>query len=158
MSHLTELRAIAQTAGAAARSTRKGERISTGRMLAAAGTTQIAIAAASGWPLAAVTARPDLLGRSAGARLRRLRQCHVDLLMMGGLITAAGAVVDPPRWVAASVVVGGWTNPLLFVPLAVDQRLQKHPAYMAASVVSFTATTVGWVGIAGATLRKARRR
>lgn len=127
------------------------------RRLAAAGLLQVAAAAGTGWPLAAVTAKPELLDRAGITSIRRLRQCHVDLLMMGGLITAAGAACDPPGWAETAVVVGGWTNPALFLPMAVDPKVTTKPAYMAASVASFVITSLGWAGVARAAWRQARR-
>lgn len=120
------------------------------RRLAAAGLTQVALAASTGWPLAAVTARPELLEKAGVTAPRRIYQCHVDLLMMGGLVTAAGAACDPPAWAATAVTVGGWTNPLLFLPLAKDPKIAATRAYALASVVSFAVTTAGWFGVARA--------
>jgi hypothetical protein len=58
--------------------------------------------------------------------------------------------------VAPTVAGSGWTNPLLFVPLLVNPRGANESWYRTASVLSFTATTIGWVGIA-ASARPHRR-
>jgi hypothetical protein len=61
---------------------------------------------------------------------RRARQAHLDLIIMGTLLTAAGAAV-PGLPVAAvlAVAIGGWNNTLLFVPLIFDgERSQPGPS------------------------------
>lgn len=88
---------------------------------------------------------------------KRLRQAHLDVIIMGGLVTAAGTVDGAPDWARNAVRVGAWTNPLLFVPLAFKSDAGATKAYQAASVVSFTITCAGWVGIARAARRTARR-
>lgn len=118
--------------------------------MVAAGITQVAIGALSGWPLAAVTADPELAERAGVREVHRLRQAHVDVIMMGGLIAAAGLVDNAPGWAKTAARIGAWTNPVLFVPLAFGPRATRSPAYIAASVASFTVTCAGWVGIARA--------
>lgn len=126
------------------------------RDLVAAGTRQVAIGALSGWGLAALIGIPGL-GDKLGIRdPKRLRQAHLDVIIMGGLVTAAGLVDDVPDWARTATRVGAWTNPLLFVPLAFDEDAGSTTAYRAASVASFTVTCAGWVGIARAARRAAR--
>lgn len=125
------------------------------RMIAS-GTTQIALGALSGWPLAALYGDPRLRERLGVQDLTRLRQAHLDVLIMGGLLTAAGTVEGIPTWAANAARVGAWTNPLLFAPLAFQPKAFTSKAYVAASVASFTVTCAGWLGIAAAA-RRARR-
>ncbi len=124
------------------------------RTLVTAGVTQIALGALSGWGLSAVIGLPGVAERLGVQDVHRLRQAHLDVLIMGGLVTAAGAVRDAPPWATRAVRVGAWTNPLLFVPLAFRPALVRHPAYQLASVASFTATCAGWVGLALAARRE----
>lgn len=127
------------------------------RDLVAAGATQVAIGALSGWPLAAVVGLPGAAARLGVRDVHRLRQAHLDVLIMGGLVTAAGLVDDVPPWAGLAVRVGAWTNPLLFVPLAFRPDGVRSPIYKVASVASFTVTCAGWVGVAAAARRAARR-
>lgn len=126
------------------------------RDLVAAGTRQIAIGALSGWGLAALVGVPGLSAKLGIRDPKRLRQAHLDVIIMGGLLTAAGAVEDVPVWARTAARVGAWTNPLLFVPLAFDERSGATRSYQAASVASFTVTCAGWIGIARAARRAAR--
>lgn len=126
------------------------------RELVAAGITEVAVGALTGWPLAALIADPALAERLGGREVHRLRQAHVDLIMMGGLVAAAGLVDDAPAWATRSVKIGAWTNPLLFVPVAVRPGVVRSPAYVAATLASFAVTCAGWVGLARAARRQAR--
>jgi hypothetical protein len=124
--------------------------------LVSSGVTQVAIGAASGWGLAALVGQPALRERLGVVDVVRLRQAHLDVLIMGGLLTAAGSVPDVPDWARRAAVVGGWTNPLLFVPLAFKKDAFSSTPYVLASAASFTVTCAGWFGIARAA-RRARR-
>ena len=52
--------------------------------LVSSGVTQVAIGAASGWGLAALVAMPELRERLGVQDVVRLRQAHLDVLIMGG--------------------------------------------------------------------------
>lgn len=123
----------------------------------AAGTSQIAFGALSGWALAALIADPELQERLGIADPVRLRQAHLDIIIMGGLVTAAGAAGGGPVWARRAAVLGAWTNSALFLPLAFDRRAPKKRSYQLASVASFAITSAGWVGIAWARRRALRR-
>lgn len=118
--------------------------------MVAAGITQVAVGALSGWPLAAVVGEPELAERAGVRDVQRLRQAHVDVIMMGGLIAAAGLVDGSPAWAKTAARIGAWTNPLLFVPLAFRPGAARSPRYMVATIASFTITCAGWIGIARA--------
>ena len=124
--------------------------------LVSSGVTQVAIGAASGWGLAALVAMPELREKLGVQDVVRLRQAHLDVLIMGGLLTAAGSVPGVPDWARRAAGVGAWTNPLLFVPLAFDPKAPAKKAYGLASAASFTVTCAGWFGIARAA-RRARK-
>lgn len=123
------------------------------REMVAAGISQIALGALSGWPLAAVVADPEMAEKVGVRDVRRLRQAHVDFIMMGGLLAAAGLVEGSPGWAKAAVRIGAWTNPLLFVPLAFRPDADRSAGYVVATLASFTVTCAGWVGIARAARR-----
>lgn len=116
------------------------------------GLAELAAGALSGWVYAAVRA-----GAGRGkVKAARIRQWHLDLAMLGTATVAAGlAVPNPPRVAAVALGVGSWTNAMAFLPLALDEELAEHPAFKAAAVASFVATSVGFTGMA---LTAARRR
>lgn len=124
--------------------------------MVASGTTQVAIGALSGWPLAALIGIPGSAKKLGIIDPIRLRQAHIDVIIMGGLITAAGLVDDAPKWARNSARIGAWTNPLLFVPMAFRKDAARSKSYALASVASFTITCAGWVGIAKAARRAAK--
>lgn len=126
------------------------------REMVASGTTQVAVGALSGWGLAALIGIPGLTEKLGIQDPKRLRQAHLDVIIMGGLVTAAGLIDDAPAWARNATRIGAWTNPLLFVPLAYGDEKGASKAYMAASVASFTVTCAGWVGLARAARRAAR--
>lgn len=124
--------------------------------LISAGATQIALGAASGWGLAALVGSPELREKLGIVDAVRMRQAHIDIIIMGGLLTAAGAGVEAPTWARRAAIVGAWTNPLLFVPLAFRRDAATTKQYQLASVASFTVTCAGWFGIARAARRALR--
>lgn len=121
--------------------------------LIAAGAAAIAVGALLGFPYALVVDRqPWGLRVLEWLRIRhprRLRQLHLDLIIMGGLLIAAGAALPQlPLLIALAIGIGGWSNPLLFAPLMFDEAQQQKLWYRAASVTSFVITSGGWVGVA----------
>jgi hypothetical protein len=127
------------------------------RDMVAAGVSQIAVGALSGWGVAALVGIPGLSERLGVVEPVRLRQAHLDVIIMGGLVSAAGLVDDAPTWSQRAVKVGAWTNPLLFVPLAFRPTAPSSKVYAVASAASFTVTCAGWVGLARAARRAARK-
>ena len=125
------------------------------RKLVASGVTQVAAGAASGWGLAALVGRKELRER-LDVDVDRLRQAHLDVIIMGGLLAAAGSVPGVPDWARRAATIGAWTNPLLFVPLAFRRDAAATVPYQLASVASFTVTCAGWFGIARAARRALR--
>src|SRR4051812_46081428 len=79
--------------------------------LVVSGLTELVLGALTGWPMAIAVSRPqdlEKLGIRSGARLR---QWHLDLIMLGGLTAAAPSFVpDVPRTVAVPLAVGAWVN------------------------------------------------
>lgn len=126
------------------------------RNMVASGVGTIAAGAVSGWGLSALIATPGIQRKLGIVDPVRFRQAHLDIIIMGGLVTAAALVDDAPRWAQNAVRVGAWTNSLLFVPLAFRPDAPKRLPYQAASVASFTVTSAGWVGLARAARRAAR--
>lgn len=124
-----------------------------------AGLTELALGALIGWPMSLAVSRPDDLRRLGIRSGARLRQWHLDLIMLGSLTALAPAVVpDPPRKVAVPLAVGAWTNANAFGVLAFRPDLKDHPAYKAGVVGSFIATSWGFAGLAAVSWRRWRLR
>jgi hypothetical protein len=95
--------------------------------------------------------QPELACRLGIRSAERVGQWHLDLAMLGTATVACGLAVEgPPRLAATALGIGAWTNAMAFLPLAFEPKLEKHPAFLAAAVASFIATTIGFTGIAGA--------
>jgi hypothetical protein len=127
--------------------------------LVVAGLTELALGALTGWPMALAVSRPDDLHRIGIRSGARLRQWHLDLIMLGSLTAAAPRLVpDPPRKVALPLAVGAWTNANAFGVLAFRPELKDHPVYKAAIVGSFVATSWGFTGLAATAWKRWRGR
>jgi hypothetical protein len=123
--------------------------------LVASGLTQIALGALTGFPYAAATYKPELLGPLRVQAPGRVRQLHLDLIMMGGLVTATGmALPQLPRALTIPLAVGCWTNALAFAPPAIKPSITTSPAFRAAVTASFATTTVSWVAVAAIAVRR----
>ncbi|MEU3550883.1 hypothetical protein [Streptomyces longwoodensis] len=121
------------------------------------GLSQIALGACTGFPYALAVTDSDRLRRVGVKAPHRVRQFHLDLIIMGSLVAMAGtAVPDMPRWVALPLTIGGWTNTLSFVPPALAPAVEGHPVYRAAAAASFTTTTFAWVSLAVVAHRRLR--
>jgi hypothetical protein len=75
--------------------------------LVVSGLTELALGALTGWLMAVAVSQPQDLGKLGIRSGARLRQWHLDLIMLGGLTAAAPSFVpDPParspsRWRSA---------------------------------------------------------
>jgi hypothetical protein len=117
--------------------------------LVVAGLTELALGALTGWPMALSTTRPEDLGKIGIRSGARLRQWHLDLIMLGGLTAASSRFVpDPPAAVAVPLAVGAWTNANAFGVLAFRPELKDHPVYKAGVIASFISTSWGFTGLA----------
>jgi hypothetical protein len=123
--------------------------------LVVSGLTQIAIGALAGFPYAATTYEPELLGRLRVRAPDRIRQLHLDLIMMGGLVTATGVALPRlPRAVTVALAVGCWTNALAFAPLAITPSIATSPAFRTAVTASFVTTSAAWITAAAVAVRR----
>ena len=117
--------------------------------LVVSGLTELAMGALMGWPMALAVSRPDDLPKIGIRSGARLRQWHLDLIMLGSLTAAAPKLVpDLPSKVAIPLAVGAWTNANSFGVLAVRPELKDHPAFKAGVIGSFVATSWGFTGLA----------
>jgi hypothetical protein len=126
--------------------------------LVVSGLTEVALGALTGWPMALAVSRPDDLPRIGIRSGARLRQWHLDLIMLGSLTAAAPRFVpQPPRAVALPLAVGAWTNANAFGVLAFRPELKDHPLYKAGVVASFVSTSWGFTGLAAVAWKRWRR-
>jgi len=104
------------------------------------GLIELAIGGLLGWAMVVRDERPEWLRRIGVVAPQRIRQVHLDYVMMGLILIAVGlAVPDLPTAVAAALVFGTFVNPFLFVPLAFDPDAEKRLWYRVVAVVSFVA-------------------
>jgi hypothetical protein len=113
------------------------------------GLVELAIGGLLGWAMVVRDERPEWLRRIGVVAPQRIRQVHLDYVMMGLILIAVGlAVPDLPTAVAAALVFGTFVNPLLFVPLAFDPDAEKQLWYRVLAVVSFVAMSGSLVAAA----------
>jgi hypothetical protein len=119
-------------------------------LLAKLGVCELTVAALSGWAMVATIEKPTVLERLGVRHLGRIRQAHLDLLMMGTILTAVGIAVNPlPAWIGVLLAVGACVVPTMFALLAFDASLQRaSTAYRAVNTVVLVGFSVGWVALA----------
>jgi hypothetical protein len=117
--------------------------------LVVSGLTELALGALTGWPMALSVSRPEDLPKIGIRSRARLRQWHLDLIMLGALTAAAPTFVpDPPRKVALPLTAGAWVNANAFGVLAFRPELREHGVYKTGVVASFISASWGFTGLA----------
>jgi hypothetical protein len=125
--------------------------------LVVSGLAQVALGALAGFPYAIATYKPGQLSTLQVRAPHRIRQLHLDLIIMGGLVTATGAAMPGiPRVVTVPLAVGCWTNALAFAPPAITPSIEDSPAFRAIVTASFLTTSTSWVAVAAIALRRWR--
>jgi uncharacterized membrane protein YphA (DoxX/SURF4 family) len=110
------------------------------------GLVELALGGLLGWAMVVRDERPQWLRRIGVVAPQRIRQVHLDYVMMGLILIGVGlAVPDLPTAVAAALVFGTIVNPFLFVPLAFDPDVDKRLWYRALATVSFICVSGGLV-------------
>jgi hydroxylaminobenzene mutase len=93
--------------------------------------------------------QPEWLARIGIVAPHRVRQVHLDYVMMGLILVGVGlAVPDLPTAIAVALVFGTAVNPFLFVPLAFDPEIEKRLWYRVLAVGSFLGVSGGLVAAA----------
>jgi hypothetical protein len=125
--------------------------------LVTSGVVELAAGALTGW-LYTIAKYDVPRARTIGIKTAaRVRQGHLDLIMMGTATTALGlAVPGAPGWTQRTLGAGAWTNAVLFFPLAFRPEAIEHPAYRGVSIASFVSTSLGFSGMAVTALRRRR--
>ncbi|MBI2690324.1 MAG: hypothetical protein HYX29_00035 [Solirubrobacterales bacterium] len=113
-----------------------------------AGAVELAVGALSGWAVWMAT-DTDWLKKIGVRSPRRIFQAHLDLIIMGVILIAVGtAAPDFPEPWSVILVVGAWTNALLFLPAAWSDKKPTDLKAIAAQAVSFSLVSVGTVAFA----------
>lgn len=110
------------------------------------GLVELALGGLLGWAMVVREDKPEWLRRLGVVAPHRIRQVHLDYVMMGLILIGVGlAVPDLPTAVAAALVFGTAVNPFLFVPLAFEPEVEKRPWYRLLAVFSFVCVSGGLV-------------
>jgi len=110
------------------------------------GLVELALGGLLGWAMVVREEQPQWLRRIGIVAPARIRQVHLDYVMMGLILIGVGlAVPDLPTAVAIALVFGTLVNPFLFVPLAFDPEVEKRLWYRSLAVVSFLGVSGGLV-------------
>lgn len=128
-------------------------------LLVVSGLTELAVGALTGWVYTAVKTKPEAMQELGIREPDRIRQWHLDLTMLGAYTAVCGmAVPAAPRSISMPLAIGAWANAFAFLPLAFRPDLHRRPAFVAAMVGSFVATSIGFAGTAHTAYRRYRRR
>jgi hydroxylaminobenzene mutase len=110
------------------------------------GLVELGLGGLLGWAMVIREEQPDWLKRIGIVAPHRIRQVHLDYVMMGLILIGVGlAVPDLPTAAAVALVFGTAVNPFLFVPLAFDPEVEKRLWYRLLAVVSFLGVSGGLV-------------
>ena len=113
------------------------------------GLVELALGGLLGWAMVIRAEKSEWLKRIGVVAPQRIRQVHLDYVMMGLILIGVGlAVSDLPTPVAVALVFGTLVNPFLFVPLAFDPDIEKRLWYRSLAVVSFLGVSGGLVAAA----------
>jgi hydroxylaminobenzene mutase len=113
------------------------------------GLAELALGGLFGWAMVLRGERPEWLRARGVVASHRIRQAHLDYVMMGLILIGVGlAVPDLPALLAAALVFGTLVNPTLFLPLAFDPELERRAWYRALAAISFVAVSGGLVAAA----------
>ncbi len=113
------------------------------------GLIELALGGLLGWAMVVRDEKPEWLRQIGIVAPQRIRQVHLDYVMMGLILIAVGlAVPDLPTVIAVALVVGTVVNPFLFVPLAFAPDTDKRAWYRVLAVVSFIGMSGGLVAAA----------
>jgi hypothetical protein len=114
--------------------------------LVRAGLIELALGGLLGWAMVVRQERPQWLKRIGIVAPQRIRQVHLDYVMMGLILIGVGlAVPDLPTAVGVALIFGTAVNPFLFVPLAFSPDTDKRTWYRALAMVSFICVSGGLV-------------
>jgi hypothetical protein len=113
------------------------------------GLIELALGGLLGWAMVVKDEKPEWLRQIGVVAPHRIRQVHLDYVMMGLILIGVGlAVPDLPTAIAIALVFGTLVNPFLFVPLAFDPDVESRTWYRTLAVISFVSVSGGLVAAA----------
>jgi hydroxylaminobenzene mutase len=113
------------------------------------GLVELAVGGLLGWAMVLRQESPDFLRRIGVVAPQRIRQIHLDYVMMGLILIGVGlAVPDLPTAIAVALVFGTAVNPFLFLPLAFEPDMVDRLWYRSLAAVSFLAVSGSLVAAA----------
>jgi hypothetical protein len=113
------------------------------------GLVELALGGLLGWAMVVREERPEWLRRLGIVAPQRIRQVHLDYVMMGLILIGVGlAVPDLSNAIAIPLVFGTIVNPFLFVPLAFDPEAEHRGWYRVLATISFLGVSGGLVAAA----------
>ena len=114
-----------------------------------AGLIELALGGLLGWAMVVREEKPEWLKRIGVVAPARIRQVHLDYVMMGLILIGVGlAIPSLPTAIAVALVFGTAVNPFLFVPLAFDPDAEQRAWYRVLASVSFLLLSGGLVAAA----------
>jgi hypothetical protein len=113
------------------------------------GLIELALGGLLGWAMVVREERPEWLRRIGIVAPQRIRQVHLDYVMMGLILIGVGlAIPDLSNAIAIPLVFGTIVNPFLFVPLAFEPEAEHRGWYRVLATVSFIGVSGGLVAAA----------
>jgi hypothetical protein len=113
------------------------------------GLIELALGGLLGWAMVLRQESPELLRRLGVVAPQRIRQVHLDYVMMGLILIAVGlAIPGLSTAIAIPLVFGTIVNPFLFVPLAFEPDVEQRAWYRALAVISFLGVSGGLLAAA----------
>ncbi|RKS93473.1 hydroxylaminobenzene mutase [Microbacterium sp. AG790] len=115
-------------------------------VLLLAGMISLALGALSGFILLMAVDYPERLRKMGIVDPARVRQVHLDWIIMGTVMTATALAVPQMNvFTAILVLIGGVVNPATFVPMAFSRTVATTAAFQIVSFASFTSLSLGLV-------------
>jgi hypothetical protein len=113
------------------------------------GLVELALGGLLGWAMVIREEKREWLSRIGIVAPQRIRQVHLDYVMMGLILIGVGlAVPDLPTAIGVALVFGTAVNPFLFVPLAFNPDVERRLWYRGLAAVSFLGVSGGLVAAA----------
>jgi hypothetical protein len=118
-----------------------------GEILVGIGLVSLVLGAWSGFALLAAVDKPALLRSMGVVDLHRVRQVHLDWIIMGAVAIATGlALPNLTTPLGILIAIGVVVNPATFIPMAFSRNAAQQRWFQAVSMASFIALTVGLTG------------
>lgn len=113
------------------------------------GLIELALGGLLGWAMVARMEKPAWIKKIGIVAPQRIRQVHLDYVMMGLISIAVGlAIPSLPTAIGVALAFGTAVNPLLFVPLAFDPEVERRTWYRLLALASFLAMSGSLVAAA----------